>query len=90
MRRRPETSRLLYATKCPLSLDTRYLGATSHSVMLELRSSTISVGLISVALMHSPRNTEEWHFSSSQSGESEISSFGGPAIRNHWHVSSAH
>lgn len=45
----------------PLSLDTRHPGATSRSVMLELRSSTISVGIISVALTSSPRNTEKWH-----------------------------
>jgi hypothetical protein len=61
MRRRLEAIRALYATKCPSSLDTRYPGATSHSVMLELRSSTISVGTISVALTSSPRNTEKWY-----------------------------
>jgi hypothetical protein len=64
MRRRLEASRVLYATKRPSSLDTRYPGATSHSVMLELRSSTISVGIVScvsVALTSSPRNTEKSH-----------------------------
>lgn len=61
MRRRLEASRVLYATECPSSLDTRQPGATSHSVMLELRSSTIWIGIISVALMSSPRNTEKWH-----------------------------
>jgi hypothetical protein len=62
MRRRPETVRRLYATKCPSSFDTNWLGAFFHaSVMLELRSSAISVGALSVALTCCPRNTERWH-----------------------------
>ena len=61
MRRRLEASRALYATKRPSSLDSRYQSATSRSVILELRSSTISVGIISVALTSSPRNTEKWY-----------------------------
>ena len=61
MRRRLEASRALYATKRPSSLDSRYQSATSRSVILELRSSTISVGIISVALTYSPRNTEKWY-----------------------------
>lgn len=71
----------------------KWLNASTHgSVMLELRSSTISVGAPSVALTYNLRNIEETNstFVSLRRVRDSISREGAPTTRNRWHLSCTH